>query len=345
MTKKFEEDENIDNSSTGGFDAETNLFNVIDEDESEEDNDEDDAFYNKSFEEFANEANVHDDDEDDENQNKVSFDENENIDDDDKEDEDLNDKDLELFNKKLGTDFKSVEDLKKNFNSDEKRSELEKENTEYSILSNRITLFDKYIGMNNETLVRNQLISQAATAKKDINNQDVLDEIEEKISGLNDLEQLDSFAETLRSNLQTQKDKTQNSIDKIDDKRIETEEKIARKNTDDLQNALSDIFIKKEFLGISVTEKDIQDVYKDIRNDKFFERINNNQEMIAKFAMFVKYEEKISKLANRPTQSDNTKSAFNFLEGNSRKQRRSITQASGSASSENAKNNLNDWLK
>jgi hypothetical protein len=199
--------------------------------------------------------------------------------------------------------------------------------------------------MSNETLVKNQLLSQASAADKDINSPEVLEEIEEKIEGLKDLEQLDSYAETLRSNLQTQKDKTNVSIEKIENKRVASEKAIAQKNNDDLQNALADVYNEKEFLGIVVTKEDILDVYESIKTNKFFESVNGNQEMIAKLALFVKYEKEISKVTKQPTHSDKTKDAFTFLSGDGKKARRSIAQATGSASSGSAAENLNAWLK
>jgi len=338
-------------ATLGEFDTEANLFETIN-DTIEDEDDEENEFMEKTFESFGED----DDDEDlDEDDDRVDFededdsdddDEDDDEDDDDEDDDDeLTEKQLESFNRKLGTDFKSVEELKKSFKADDDQSASDKEAVEYSSLSNKIVLFDKYIGMDNETLVKNQLISQASSSKKDINDPDVLEEIEEKIEGLKDLDQLDSFAETLRSNLQTQKDKTQVSIDKIEAKQAETENAISQKNTDDLQNALSDIFVQKEFMGVTVSKKDIQDVYKDITNNKFFEGVNGNQEMIAKFAMFVKYEKEISKIANKPTHSENTKKAFDYLAGNGKKERRSLAQAQGSASSGSALENLNNWMK
>lgn len=327
------------------LDTEANLFETL-ANGSEEDEEDDEDFIEeeKSFNEFEDD-DEDDKDDDNEDDDEGLFDSDQEEDDDDDDDSDLTEKDLEVFNKKLGTDFKNVDELKKSFNKNDEESESQKEETEYNVLSNRITLYDKYIGMSNETLVKNQLLSQASAADKDINSPEVLEEIEEKIEGLKDLEQLDSYAETLRSNLQTQKDKTAVSIEKIESKRIASENAIARKNNDDLQNALADVYNKQEFLGVVVTKEDILDVYNSIKTNKFFESVNGNQEMIAKLALFVKYEKEISKVTNQPTHSDKTKDAFDFLSKNGKKSRRSIAQATGSASSGNAAENLNAWLK
>ena len=324
--------------------TEENLFKTLADGSNDEYEDDDAIEEEKSFDEWEDDDNDNEN-EDDEN---VLFNTNEEDDDeneDDEDDSDLTEKDLEIFNKKLGTDFKNVDELKKSFNAKDEESESQKEEAEYKILSNKIVLFDKYIGMSNEDLIRNQMLSEASAAKKDIEDQEVIDEIEEKIEALKDLDTLDGYAETLRSNLQTQKDKTQTSIEKIENKKIESENAIARKNNDDLQNALADVYNQKEFMGVTVTREDLLDVYENIRTNKFFESVNGNQEMIAKLALFVKYEKEISKVAKQSTHSDKTKDAFNFLTDNSKKTRRSIASATGSASSGNAAENLSAWLK
>jgi hypothetical protein len=335
----FLENEENDFDEENLFENSSPLSDYSDTDDDDDDNDfpSDEISLLEDFDD--EEENDDDKNKDDENE----FD-NENEDEDDDENE-FSEKELELLNKKLGTDYKSVDDLKKDFKSADQQSEKEKEENEYKVLTNKIKLYENYIAMDDEKLIREQLLSEASQNKLDITNTEVLDEIEEKIQGLIDLNQLKTMADTLRTNLNFQKEKTESSVQKIDDKRTASENEIARKNTDDLQNAFANIFTANEFLGVTVTKEAIQRAYESVRTNKFFDSVNGNQEMIAKFAMFVEYEKEISKTANRPTQSEKTKSAFDFLSGNERQARRSLTQASGSASSGNSKDNLKGFLK
>lgn len=342
------EDQNDETKPSGGLDTESNLFNTIENGSDYDGNDDDydiraEFQQEKSFDDFDEDDETEEDEDDDDDNDSDLFNEDDENDDDDSTE--FNEQELEVLNKKLGTDFKTVEELKKSFNAKDNESEQAKEDAEYKRLTNNIGLYDTYIKMDNESLMREQYLSEASKEKKDLNDPDVIDEIEEKIQGLIDLKTLDSVANTLRSNLQNEKDKTQLSIQKIDDKRTMTQQEIARKNTDDLQNAFTDIFAQGKFLGMDVTKKDITDAYESVRTNKFFDSINGNQEMIAKFAMFVKYEKEISKLSNKPTHSDKVKDEFNFLAGNTGKQRRSIAEAAGSASSGNAKDDLLAFLK
>lgn len=330
------------------FDPEENMFNTeFDGNSYEEDDDElASEFADKfSLETDEEEQEETDEEEQEETEKVPSIFDDIDLDKKSEEEDEFSEKELNALNAKLGTDFKTLEELKAGFNKKEEDTEFEKEEQEYQVLSNKIVLFDKYIGMDNEELVRNQLYSSAQKEKKDINDPDVQDEIEEKLQGLADLDQVDSMAETLRSNLQSQKDKTKSAVDVIENKRLEKSNLESKKNTETLQNEFSKIFKEKSFYGVTVSKEDIFEVYEDIRSNKFFDSINNNQEMIVKFAMFAKYEKEISKIANSPTQSDKTKGAFEFLTEASRKSPRSITQAKGSGSSGSAEENVINFTK
>lgn len=329
------------------IDTEENMFLQNSNHEIEEDDDDllyqPETLLENEFNSFSEEEEEEEQEEQEEEEDPL-FDDEENDDDED-DDFDFTEKELADFNKKLGTDFKSIEELKSSFNKQDKESEESKEKTEYTVLTNKLSLYDTYIEMNNETLIKNQLISQAAGEKKDINSQDVLDEIDDKIESLKDLGLLDSQADTLRSNLQNQRDKVQSSIEKIDQKKQAREEEIIRNNVAGLQNALSEVFQKGDFMGITVSKEDINEVYSDIRNNKFFEAVNKDQGTIAKLALFIKYEKEISKLVNAPTHSEKTKSAFEFLANNSKGKARSLASATGTASSGNAEENLLGFIK
>lgn len=333
--------EENDQQHNGNLDTESNLFDII-ENGSDYDNEDDDDIRDEfeiesSFKEFE-EDEFEDPEEEEEEESEEEEEEEENS-------TDFNAEELEILNKKLNTNFKSSEDLKKSLNAKDQETEQQQEDAEYKRLSNNVVLFDQYIALDNESLIREKFLSDASNDKRDITDPDIIEEIEEKIQGLKDLNTLDSMAETLRSNLSNQKEKTESSIQKIDEKRTFSEEQVKRKNTDDLQNAFTDIYTGGKFLGMDVTKEDIQDAYESVRTNKFFDSVNGNQEMIAKFAMFVKYEKQISKLSNQPTHSDKLKDGFNFLAGNDGKSRRSITQAQGSASSGNTKDDLLAFLK
>lgn len=335
--------------------TEDNLFNVIGQEGSDENDslivDDENDFLSNEIEEFEDQENddlisenempsfldQYEDEEEEEEEN----DEEEN----EEDDSDLTEAELNAFNKKLGTDFKSVDDLKKSFNKEETESEEKKEAVLYDNLKEKVFLYDKYINMDNESLIRSQLMSEAQNKKLDINDPEVIDSVEEKLEGLKDLEQLDSMAETLRANLLSQKDKVETQVTSIDKKREDSEKATVAKNREDLEVALSNIFVDKTFYGAEVKKEDVLEVFKDITTGKFHDRVNNNQEMIAQFAMFVKFKDVISKRANMPTQSDNTKREFSILKQEQGKNSRSVVNAKGTSASGNPSDNLRAFIK
>lgn len=335
--------------------TEDNLFNVIGQEGSDENDslivdDENDFLSNEigEFEDQENDDLISEDEMpsfldqyEDEEEEEEENDEEEN----EEDDSDLTEAELNAFNKKLGTDFKSVDDLKKSFNKEETESEEKKEAVLYDNLKEKVFLYDKYINMDNESLIRSQLMSEAQNKKLDINDPEVIDSVEEKLEGLKDLEQLDSMAETLRANLLSQKDKVETQVTSIDKKREDSEKATVAKNREDLEVALSNIFVNKTFYGAEVKKEDVLEVFKDITTGKFHDRVNSNQEMIAQFAMFVKFKDVISKRANMPTQSDNTKREFSILKQEQGKNSRSVVNAKGTSASGNPSDNLRAFIK
>lgn len=264
---------------------------------------------------------------------------------DEQEEEGLTAAELEAFNKKLGTNFKSAEELKANFQKEETQTEQQKEDAELQTLSNRVKLFDNYIQMEDKELVRNQFISDARVAGKDINNQDVLDEIEEKIQGSEDLGTLATLATTLRSNLSNAKNNAQQGVDAINSKRQQSQQQTAQQNVASLQTAFADILTEGEFMGIAVDKKILSDVYKKVRSEEFFNSVNNDQRKIARLALFDHLEEEFKKGAKTSAHSDEVKNAFNFLAGSGKGKARTIAQAKNGSASGNGLDNIAAFLK
>ena len=169
------------------IDTEENLFNTLGQENDDNEDmivDHEDNFLSNEIGEFEDNdeeeeleietpsfLDLSDDDEEEEEEAEEEEEEEEN---------ELTDKDLEAFNKKLGTDFKSVDDLKKSFKKEETESEEKKEAVLYDNLKEKVFLYNKYIDMDNESLIRSQLMSEAQAKKLDINDPEVIESVEDK---------------------------------------------------------------------------------------------------------------------------------------------------------------------
>lgn len=239
---------------------------------------------------------------------------------------------LATLNKKLGTDFKSSEELKKSFQKEEAKDELQQETTKLQTLTNQVSYIDRFLEMEDEDLVRQQFLFDAQQEKKDVNDQDVLDEIDEKIEGMKELKTLASHAKLLRSDLNTHKTNAEKSIKKIESDRAGREEEVKKANVEGLQNAFAEIYEQKTFMGVPIDQEVIKKVYKDIREDNFFKSVNGDHRKIAKLAMMLELEEQIRKRATAPTPSERNKSAFEHLANNGKEQKRTLAKGSATAS-------------
>ena len=272
-----------------------------------------------------------------EDPNKLVFDA---LDEEDENDQEMSDEDLASFNKKMGTDFKSSEELKKSFNKLDAKNEEEQEAIELTKYQKNVELYDEFIKMDDEQLIRHQLTSQAQLDKKDINSDEVKEEIEDTIAGLKDLNTLKTMADNLRGNLKNLKEKSQQSADKIIDKNNKKAQESSQKKLQEIQSTLTEVFQEGHFMGVEVTKEMMTEVYLDIKSEKFHDRANKDQGLIARLALFERLEEEILKRATAPTHSDKTKSAFAQLVGNDKNKPRNIAQASGSATGSDVDNVL-----
>lgn len=214
--------------------------------------------------------------------------------------------DIEQLNKKLGTDFKSIEDIKNTLKSEDQKDELSEENKSYNVAKSNVESLSAILEYDDETLAKEYFFSMAAKEGKNISSEEVKEEIEDRINTLKDSNTLKDFASNVRMNIKGSYEKNKSVVDAIDNKRIERENNSIKERNENLQNAFSEIFKAKEFLGITVNKEDITEAYKSIKNNEFFNKVNNNPQLVAKLAMFVLREEEIQKRAAAPTYSDAT---------------------------------------
>lgn len=218
-----------------------------------------------------------------------------------KKEEDL---DIEELNKKLGTDFKSIEDIKKSLKAEDVKDELSEEEKNYNVAKSLVESLSSILEYDDETLTKEYFFSMASKEGKDVSSEEVKEEIEDRINTLKDSDTLKDFASNVRMNIKGSYEKNKSVVDAIDNKRAEREQKTIKERNESLQNAFSDIFKAKEFLGVTVSKEDITEAYKSIKNNQFFDKVNNSPELVAKLAMFVLREEEIQKRAAAPTYSD-----------------------------------------
>jgi hypothetical protein len=265
---------------------------------------------------------------------------------DEKEEEESDDKlDLETFNKKLGTDFKTEEDLKAHFDKSDRSDppvdiakEIEKE-------QNAIDYYEPLVALSDEDLMRKQYESIAVQNGKDLKDEDVAYDIDNQIESLKDSMTLDLRADKLRQEIKTQvispaKEKMLSLNEKSKEK-FAAEEQEKNKS---LQNAFADIYKNKNFFGVELTEKEIVDAYKGA--NEFVDLLKSDKKVLAEVSMMYKRRDDIYKKASGKTYGDGIKSILD--EFSVKKEDSAISRAQqmgSSAGSEGGDGLIADLLK
>lgn len=267
----------------------------------------------------ANDDNPDDDD-------NFSFDD----DDDNPGDNNNNDDDLDLedFNKKLGTDFKSADDLKRALKKEDTVDEKAQEQRTFQQNQGNIDRFNGYLKLDDRELVRLDITAAFVQEKKDVNDPEIIQQIDEKLDALEDLNDIKSRANLIRTNLQSAVNKYNSENSSLQGKWDAETQKIADNNREQLQNALAGIKQKGEFFGVAVDNDTLKRVYRDITSGRLFDKINSDQGIIAELGLFLEFREQISKNSGGPTYSDGVKAVINQLPGGQQSQRQ-FTQAKG----------------
>ena len=258
----------------------------IDYDEDEDDNDDflegldgDDApdVQNEEREEEQNEE----EEEEEEDENFLNAEEEKEEEEESKFTED----DLELFNKKLNTDFKSTEELAAYMNKEEAKDTIDNDADELEKANNAIDFYEPLLKLDDESLMRKQLETVALQNKQDLNDEDVQIKIEEDLNNLKDAYVLDIKAEALRNKLTGFNEKAIENKKAIEGKRAQAEEALKQTNKEQLQSAFLEIGKTESFYGVDLDKKSISDSYKDVASGKFIDLITTDKKVQAELAL------------------------------------------------------------
>jgi len=232
--------------------------------------------------------------------------------DEEEEEEEELDFDLEMLNKKFNTNFKTSEEFK-NFlenKKDETENEIEKEEKELNTYQSNIEYFSEMRMLDHESLIRENLKNLAVGNGKDLNDQDVLDEIDEEIEDMKEARTLAVNAQSLRQMIDQKIDGFKEKKSSIETKREQRKAQEQKQKDKKLQEAYADIFSEEHFFGIKPEPEEIKSAYEKSRNSEFLTSLESDTKLKAKVALFLELEDKISKRANAPDFNDGISSVM-----------------------------------
>lgn len=250
------------------------------------------------------------------------------------EDSEFTDTDLASFNKKLNKEFKTTQELKDFLNKGDEAVVSVTEDQEYDKAQGKLEMYEPLLELGHEELMRKEFETIAVQKNKDLNDEDVQEDIEEQLEKLRDTNQMDLRAERLRDILRNKIiEPAKAEKAKIEQARTQRQADQEKSSAEETQNALAEIFNNKNFFGLKPDRETVNKVYQDIKTGKILEDLKSDKKLLAEVAMMRAYKEQIYKKASGLTYNDGMKAILDDYKTQSSKQGSSITKAQKRGSS------------
>jgi hypothetical protein len=351
------EQETEQEANVSAFDEE-NMFNTDTFDDDREDQEDDDL---NEFPDFSappkdevedvvedttvdNTENAEEEDEDD--PDKINFDAQ-------AESKDEAEIDLEAFNKKFNQSFKDQNELQEFMKEKKAGEDKSQEDQILSEAENQLSLLEPYLEMDSsglehkisdEDLMKAQFETIALQEKKDLNNEDVQLEIEEKLEELHDSGKFYKKANILRNNIQKTVDEYNKSKTTISEKRTAEMQAQEKASQGELQNEFVKFYSGKKFYGVDINKNTITDAYKKVTSGKFLEDLKTDKNAMAELALIATLKEEIFKKATGLTYSEGIKAVMDEYKSKDKGSRIAKAQKRGSMASAGGHKGLIDEL-
>lgn len=219
---------------------------------------------------------------------------------------------LDELNKKLGTDYKDLSDLKKAFKKEDsvnldKEIEQDRNLIDYfrNVLDTR-QYNDKRIVLEDKKLTYQQ-------EGKDISDPEILEEIELEIETLESSGALSYAAKSIRDTVRRALEGKEAKVSQHDQSKELTQKEKETARTESIQNSINEIYKAGPFMGITPTKEDMIDIYKEVSKNKHIEHLNSNPKDAIEFALFKRYKPELVKSLGRPSYKDGVKNTLETI--------------------------------
>jgi hypothetical protein len=334
------------------------------------------AFNEKDMFDISN----HQDDEEEENQNRINefLDEEEKIDtkeeeldeeeegknpleeevddfnfDGSKKEKEEAELDLELFNKKFDQKFKTEQEMKDFFKGEDAKEELDTDDKSLSDSENQLNLLSPLLELNDkgkyvfddEALLTKQFESIALQNGKDLNDEDVQYEIQEKLEDIRSKGVVNLQADSLRDKMLSIVNNATKNKETILGKRetIKLEgEKISKEK---LQNEFVEFAGAESFYGVTLDKKKVGEIYQKVISGEFIKNLQSDNKAMAELALMAANKEIIFKKSSGLTYSDGLKAVVDEYKSKPKESSVAGAQKRGSSgSAEGSKGLIEDLL-
>jgi len=219
---------------------------------------------------------------------------------------------LAELNMKLGSDFKTLNELKSSL----KTADTKDEQTSIDREKRYITYFKDLLNeskYNDLQLVTEDKRIAAINNNEDPNDPFVKERIEEEVETLSNSGMMQYAAKAIKDSLRNSLKEKETVVNAYENGKQLSEKEKADAFKQNLQEGLNDIYKQGKFLGVQPTKEDMINIYKDISKNKHIEHLKANPKDAVEFALFKKYREVIMKNLEKPNFNAGVQSALNEL--------------------------------
>lgn len=239
---------------------------------------------------------------------------------------------LDRLNSLFKTNYKSISELKESL----KKEEVNEEAILIQQKVNEHNLYVQKLRLGNKELIFEDLKEQYQVQGKNISDQNILDEINDRVDSMTQNE-LEYAVRYIRDSMTNKALRLKSDVDAyISKTKLSDQEKI-QKRSESLKSSVNDFYMKEDFYGLKLEKQDFISSYKDVETNKLITLIENDPKIAMELQLLYNNREKLAKLNNSATYSDGIKDTLDALKGKSQKTSEKVVMRQDDQE--------NDWIK
>jgi hypothetical protein len=221
-------------------------------------------------------------------------------------------KELEELNAKLGSDYKSLKDLKAAYKSEDSNVEVQEIAQDKTYIDYFKSVLDpKQYDDRRIVFEDKKMIAQ--DAGKDITDPSIIEEINAEVETLEGNGVLSYAAGTLRQTVKEALKQREAKVSAFEQKENDSKKLSDSERKESIQESINEVFKAGDFLGIKPTKEDMIDIYKDISNNKHIEHLKTHPKDAVEFALFKRYKSVMEKNLNKPNYKAGVKNTLEAI--------------------------------
>ena len=227
---------------------------------------------------------------------------------------------LEELNKKLGTDFKDLNELKTMIHKEDNQEQGQQIEEKRNLLNYYETIITK----TPREIIFEDERAKAYQSGKDLKDQDIIDEINYKIDDMEDKGTLEYASRTIVAELNTASGKLKTEVESYDSERKETQENKIKEKKSAIEKAAINMYSQDDFFGLKLEKQSFINAYRKVTKGDTIKLIEKDPRLAIEVQLFLDNRKGLSSLNNSATYSDGIKDTIDAVNGHGPKERQTV---------------------